>query len=140
MCIRDRLITRLKLVERSLPINKKVAYKDPVIKKQSFANTSAVNENHENSALHAFLKLFKVNGTMWMVCFVMFYKLCERAEQTFSMYLVDKQVPTTKLAAWSTILKTCSLLGSTYAGLCFVKEKVTCEIFLTWAIRDPLTI
>ena len=124
------LITRLKLVERSLPINKPVAYKDPVIEKLSSANTSAINDNRENSALHAFFKLFKVNGTMWMVCFVMFYKLCERAEQTFSMYLVDKQVPTTTLAAWSTLLKTFSLLGSTYAGLCFVKIKVTCKLFL----------
>ena len=67
---------------------------------------------------------FKVAGTIWMVCFVMFYKLCERAEQTFSMYLVDKHVPTTTLAAWSTILKTFSLAGSTYAGFRFLRKKV----------------
>lgn len=118
------LITRLNLVERSLPSDKPVAYKDPVVETCSSANISAVNESRENSALNAFVKLFDVNGTIWMVCFLMFYKLCERAEQTFSIYLVDKQVPTTKLAAWSTILKTFSLLGSTYAGLCFVKKKV----------------
>ena len=59
-----------------------------------------------------------------MVCFVMFYKLCERAEQTFSLFLIDKNVPTITLAAWSTVLKTFSLVGSTYTGYYVSKKKV----------------
>ena len=89
-----------------------------------YNSMESLDPKNRDSALHAFFELFKVDGTIWMVCFVMFYKLCERAEQTFSMYLVDKHVPTTTLAAWSTILKTFSLAGSTYAGFRFLRKKV----------------
>ena len=36
-------------------------------------------------------------GTTWMIAFLLFYKLCERAEMTFSMFLVDKGVGTKRL-------------------------------------------
>ena len=84
-----------------------------------------LDEDIEGNILKKFVNLFSIAGTTWMVCFVMFYKLCERAEQTFSMYLVDKHVPTTTLAAWSTVLKTFSLVGSTYTGYYVSNDKVT---------------
>merc|ERR1711994_1000625 len=92
---------------------------------------SSLKDNQEEQAmttddnfLMSFLNMFSIQGTTWMVCFVMFYKLCERAEQTFSLYLVDKHVPTSTLAAWSTVLKTFSLVGSTYTGYYISKDKV----------------
>ena len=80
--------------------------------------------NSNDNILKNFVNLFSVAGTTWMVCFVMFYKLCERAEQTFSLFLIDKNVPTITLAAWSTVLKTFSLVGSTYTGYYVSKKKV----------------
>jgi hypothetical protein len=35
-----------------------------------------------------------------MVSFLLFYKLCERAEQTFSLFMVDKKVQMSELAFW----------------------------------------
>ena len=113
------LITYLNLVERAMPM-----IKTKNTTQNDYNSMESPDPKNRDSALHAFLELFKVDGTIWMVCFVMFYKLCERAEQTFSMYLVDKHVPTTTLAAWSTILKTFSLAGSTYAGFRFLRKKV----------------
>ena len=80
--------------------------------------------NSNDNILKKFFNLFGVAGTTWMVCFVMFDKLCERAEQTFSLFLIDKNVPTITLAAWSTILKTFSLIGSTYTGYYVSQKKV----------------
>merc|ERR1719414_234620 len=80
--------------------------------------------NTDDNFLMSFLNIFSIEGTTWMVCFVMFYKLCERAEQTFSLFLIDKDVPTITLAAWSTILKTFSLIGSTYTGYYVSQKKV----------------
>lgn len=91
------LIVRLHLVERS-----------------SNQKTNSQTENDEEST--SVWSVFKVPGTYWMVCFVLFYKLCERAESIFSLYMVDKKVPMSQLAFWSTILRICSLLGSTYGG------------------------
>ena len=113
------LITYLNLVERAMPM-----IKTKNTTQNDYNSMEILDPKNRDSALHAFFELFKVDGTIWMVCFVMFYKLCERAEQTFSMYLVDKHVPTTTLAAWSTILKTFSLAGSSYAGFRFLRKKV----------------
>ena len=55
-------------------------------------------------------------GTWGVVAFVLAYKLCERAEQTFSLFQVDKGVPRATMALWSTVARTASLLGSTYGG------------------------
>ena len=108
------LVTFLKLVE------KHEEAKIPRLKD----NTEKQAMNTDENFLMSFLNIFSIEGTTWMVCFVMFYKLCERAEQTFSLYLVDKHVPTSTLAAWSTVLKTFSLVGSTYTGYYISKDKV----------------
>lgn len=60
--------------------------------------------------------VLSVKGTLFMMAFVLFYKLCERAEQTFTLFMVDKRVPTATLAMWSTVMRTISLLGSTRGG------------------------
>lgn len=60
--------------------------------------------------------VFAVPGTWGVVVFVLVYKLCERAEQTFSLFQVDKGVPRATMALWSTVARTASLLGSTYGG------------------------
>jgi len=60
--------------------------------------------------------VFAVPGTWGVVAFVLMYKLCERAEQTFSLFQVDKGVPRATMALWSTVARTASLLGSTYGG------------------------
>ena len=49
--------------------------------------------------------------TLLVIGFVSFYKLCERAEQSFSLFMIDKKVPMTQLAFWSTVMRTGSLLG-----------------------------
>lgn len=60
--------------------------------------------------------LLSVKGTLFMIFFVLCYKLCERAEQTFSLFMIDKRVPTPTMAFWSTIMRTFSLIGSTHGG------------------------
>ena len=60
--------------------------------------------------------VFAVPGTWGVVVFVLMYKLCERAEQTFSLFQVDQGVPRATMALWSTVARTSSLLGSTYGG------------------------
>lgn len=72
-------------------------------------------------------KIFSVEGTVYLVCFVSFYKLCERAEQTFSLFMVDKKVPTSKMAFWSSIMRTFSIAGSTYSGYILSKDSVTAQ-------------
>ena len=116
------LVKCLNLVERSTPLSQLSTPEKNQNEPSNFSLHSIVNDII--SAFYTFFELFRINGTLWMVFFVMFYKLCERAEQTFSMYLVDKHVPTTTLAGWSTLFKTSSLLGSTFAGLSFVNTKV----------------
>ena len=66
-----------------------------------------------------------------MAAFVLFYKLCERAEQTFSLFMVDKRVPSTTMALWSTVMRTLSLLGSTYAGFALSKKSADPKKLLT---------
>ena len=61
--------------------------------------------------------IFKVQGTIWMVCFVLFYKLCERGESTLPIYLVDKGVPLSRLAFWTGIVRSiASISGSSVCG------------------------
>ncbi len=61
-------------------------------------------------------EVLSVEGTLPLVCFVGFYKLCERAEQTFSLYLVDKGVSASHLALWATVVRSASLAGSAHGG------------------------
>ena len=62
-------------------------------------------------------------GTWGVVVFVLAYKLCERAEQTFSLFQVDKGVPRATMALWSTVARTSSLLGSTYGGYVLYRKE-----------------
>ena len=67
--------------------------------------------------------VFAVPGTWGVVVFVLMYKLCERAEQTFSLFQVDKGVPRATMALWSTVARTASLLGSTYGGYALYRRE-----------------
>jgi len=58
-----------------------------------------------------------------LIAFVLFYKLCERAEQTFSLALVDYGMSSTEMAGWSTVMRTFSLVGSTYGGYALSKKR-----------------
>ena len=60
--------------------------------------------------------IFKVKGTMWMVSFVLFYKLCERAGGTLPIYLLDKQVPVSKLSFWTGWVRSAVYLGGSSLG------------------------
>ena len=55
--------------------------------------------------------IFEVDGTIWMISFVLFYKLCERSEQTFALYLVDKNVSKQELAILSSFIRAFSIIG-----------------------------
>jgi len=70
-----------------------------------------------NPVKESLKNIFKVEGTWWMVGFVLFYKLCERGEGTLPIYLVDKGVPMSKLAFWTGVVRSAaSLTGSSVGG------------------------
>merc|ERR1719270_1557668 len=54
-------------------------------------STENINKSSHNSISNNLVKIFNVDGTIWMTFFVLFYKLCERSEQTFALFLVDKK-------------------------------------------------
>ena len=56
-------------------------------------------------------KMISVPGTVWMVTFVMFYKLCERGEGTLPIYLVDKAIPVSSLAFWTGVVRSVASIG-----------------------------
>jgi len=85
-------------------------------------------------------EVYKAPGTVWMVAFLLFYKLCERAEMTFSMYLVDKQVTTARLAAWSSVMRTFSLIGSAYGGYKMSGSSTPKQIVVSYSIWRALAI
>jgi len=91
------LVYGLRLVEMDAPVMKEGQPLNPV--RESLSN------------------IFRVNGTWWMVGFVLFYKLCERGEGTLPIYLVDKGVPMSKLAFWTGVVRSAaSLTGSSVGG------------------------
>lgn len=86
-------------------------------------NVKKSDEFNSNQSLWTLFKeIVTVESTVYMINFVLFYKLCERAEQTFSLFMVDKNVPKSQMALWSTIMRTFSLLGSTYGGYALSKH------------------
>ncbi len=99
---------------------------DAAIKDSSVQDSSS----HDQEEAHfSWRKVLTVPGTAYLLFFVLFYKLCERAEQTFSLYLVDKGVPSSQLAFWSTIVRSASLLGSAYGGkLLSLKDEDKCRV------------
>merc|ERR1719312_194836 len=63
-------------------------------------------------------RMLSVPGTVWMVTFVVFYKLCERGEGTLPIYLVDKAVPMSALAFFNGVVRSvASISGSMVGGL-----------------------
>ena len=73
-------------------------------------NLTAVRENWR--------RMMTVPGTRWMIVFVLCYKLCERAEGTLPLYLVDKAVPMSRLAFWTGVVRAgASIGGSAVSGL-----------------------
>ncbi len=90
-------------------------------RRQEAATTSATGgeeegEGEQRKKPFSFREVLSVEGTLGLVCFVSFYKLCERAEQTFSLFLVDKGVPASQLALWATVVRSASLAGSAQGG------------------------
>ena len=85
-------------------------------------------------------EVFLTPGTAWMLQFLLFYKLCERAEMTFSMYLVDKQVSTAKLAAAASVMKTCSMIGSMFGGYQVATKGSTKQVITTHSVFRALAI
>jgi len=62
-------------------------------------------------------KILRVKNTKWMICFLLFYKLCERGEGVFPIYLVDKKIPLQTLAFWNGVVRSAaSILGSAISG------------------------
>merc|ERR1719273_852598 len=61
-----------------------------------------------------------------MTLFVLVYKLCERSEQSFALFLVDKKVPRKELAVLSTGIRLNSIVGSFTSG--FVLTKGYCSV------------
>lgn len=69
--------------------------------------------------------LFHVPGTKWIVTFVLFYKLCERGESVFPIFLVDKGIPMTKMAFWNGVVRAmASVGGSTFSGYLLSSRRV----------------
>ena len=56
-------------------------------------------------------RMISVPGTVWMVTFVTFYKLCERGEGTLPIYLVDKAIPVSSLAFWTGVVRSVASIG-----------------------------
>jgi len=68
-------------------------------------------------------RMISVPGTVWMVTFVMFYKLCERGEGTIPIYLVDKGVSVSSLAFWTGVVRSvASIGGSAVSGFLLSSE------------------
>ena len=68
-------------------------------------------------------RMISVPGTVWMVTFVMFYKLCERGEGTLPIYLVDKAIPVSSLALWNGVVRSvASIGGSAISGYLLSSE------------------
>ena len=61
-------------------------------------------------------RMLSVPGTRWMICYVMFYKLCERGEGTLPLYLVDKQVSISSLALWNGVVRSVASIGGSAVG------------------------
>jgi len=75
-------------------------------------NQSTLNLLRENIS-----SIFKIQGTSCMVCFILFYKLCERGEGALPIYLLDKGVPMSHLAFWTGIVRSAAALsGSSVCG------------------------
>jgi len=74
----------------------------------SSSTISMINENLS--------KIFKVEGTLWMVIFLLFYKLCERGEAVFPIYLVDKKIPLQRLALWNGVVRSVASIGGSATG------------------------
>ena len=83
------------------------------LKTKTDSKTSHEPKPHD-SVLGEVKELFSIPGTLWLTSFVLSYKLCE--SQAFTIYLVDKKVPTEELAVLSTIVRGCSIFGSFFSG------------------------
>jgi sugar phosphate permease len=85
-------------------------------------------------------QIFNVKGTLWLVSFVLFYKLCERSEQTFALFLVDKKVPREELALLSTFIRAFSIIGSTASGIALTRGTSAQRLVIQFAVLRAITI
>jgi len=80
------------------------------------------NHDKENTSFFKVIKtnlreIFRVPSTSWMIIFLLFYKLCERGEAVFPIFLVDKKIPLQTLAFWNGFVRSAfSIAGSGYSG------------------------
>ena len=86
-------------------------------------NSKSPSTSDQKSIKDNLKDIFEVDGTIWMISFVLFYKLCERSEQTFALYLVDKNVSKQELAFLSSFIRAFSIIGSTFSGILLTKAK-----------------
>merc|ERR1719430_294174 len=71
-----------------------------------------------------------------MVCFVLFYKLCERGLGVLPIYLVDKGVPMSRLAFWTGLVKSAVYLsGSSYSGFLLSVRNVSPKTLLSFTAK-----
>ena len=71
-------------------------------------------------------QIFAVPGTSWMVLFVLTYKLCERGEAVFPIYLVDKGIPMARLAFWNGLVRSsASVSGNVTVFVCIEQMYTT---------------
>jgi len=99
------------------------------------------HKDERSSHSQSFRHILKVDGTAWMIAFVLFYKLCERAEQTFALYLVDKKVPREELAVLSTFIRAFSILGSTASGIALTRRYLSSRSLVAlFSISRAVTI
>ena len=100
-------------------------------------NDDKSKEIGEISIIRDLKSILNVQGTSWMIFFLLYYKLCERSEQTFMLVLVDKKVPKEELAILSTFIRAFSIMGSLTSGLLLTKNssKIKSALLSTASIR-----
>jgi len=95
-------------------------------------STSTASQSFGHLVKGNIISIFQVSGTVWMVCFVLFYKLCERGEGTLPIYLVDKGVPMSRLAFWTGLVRSAaSLSGSSISGFLLSARNVSSKTLLS---------
>ena len=104
--------------------NLRLGFTDSATPKDCPLSLAAMRDN--------WMRILDVPGTRWMLTFVLCYKLCERAEGTLPLYLVDKAVPIARLAFWTGVVRPlASITGSIIGSGVFLSSNPD-QVLLTW--------
>lgn len=90
----------------------------------SSTKTISIQSNRSYSFRDTMDSIFKVPGTLEIILFVVVYKLCERSIQSYSLYLVDRNIPSDELAFYTTLIQSISLIGSALAGFIITTNNI----------------